>query len=235
MKFESPRSVRLWFVVFALSWSNCGGEPTPVGYWEGKGTARETLMQDPVRELNRSADYEFWFNVAEDGTVTGEIELMYDAVLTVDNLPSVSASPVGFSPNVGGKLTDRKPKRTFPLVGYYDGQALKLALGVPEEKRGTLEFTIRADPGVSAGIGPITVDGAASGAQSQIVKKIPMMPFSPFYGDPKVEKRPGGPYVAEYEQRTDKMVIDWSAKQVGGEVRKAEITPEMQRILETLR
>lgn len=69
-----------------------------------------------------------------------------------------------------------------------------------------------------------------------IVKKIPMAPFSPFRdGGGKVEKRPGGPYAAAYEEKTDKLSVVWSAKQVGGGEREApRISPEMQAQIDAL-
>lgn len=213
------------------------GEGSPYGYWEGKGKMREVPLKDNFRELTRSADYEFWFNIAKDGVVTGEIDLDYDAVLTVENLPSVSAGPVSFNPKVGGKVVDLDPTRKFPLIGFYDGTVLKLALGVPTEARKPIKFVIRADPGVSAGIGPVGIDASgASGAQSdKLTIEIDMAPFSPFYGDPPVKKRPGGPYTAEYEERTENLVVEWNAKQVNSDQRTVEITPEMQKILDELR
>lgn len=213
------------------------GKPAPYGYWEGRGKMREVPLKDNFRELTRSADYEFWFNIAKDGAVAGEIDLDYDAVLTVENLPSVSAGQVSFNPKVGGKVTDLDPTRKFPLVGFFDGSVLKLALGVPADARKTIRFVIRADPGVSAGIGPVGIDASgASGAQSdRLTIDIDMVPFSPFYGDPPVKKRPGGPFAAEYSQRSETLVVEWTAKQVNSDPRNVEITPEMQKIIDKLR
>ena len=219
-----------------LTLAGCS-EATPHGYWEGKGKMREVPLKDNFRELTRSADYEFWFNIAKDGVVSGEIDLDYDAVLTVENLPSVSAGQVSFNPKIGGKIVDLDPTRKYPLVGFFDGTVLKLALGVPSEARKPIKFVIRADPGVSAGIGPVGINASgASGAQSdKLTIDIDMVPFSPFYGDPPVEKRPGGPYTAEYSQRTETLVVEWTAKQINSDQRRVEITPEMQKIIDKLR
>jgi hypothetical protein len=219
-----------------LLFAGCG-KPTPYGYWEGKGKMREVPLKDNFRELTRSAEYEFWFNLAKDGTVAGEIDLDYDAVLTVENLPSVSAGQVSFNPKIGGKVVDLDPTRKYPLVGFFDGSVLKLSLGVPSEARKPIKFVIRADPGVSAGIGPVGINASgASGAQSdKLTIDIDMVPFSPFYGDPPVEKRTGGPFAAEYSQRTETLVVEWNAKQVNSDQRNVEITPEMQKIIDKLR
>ena len=46
---------------------------SPAGYWEGQGQASETPLDDGVRTLERSADFEFWFSLDADGNATGEI------------------------------------------------------------------------------------------------------------------------------------------------------------------
>ena len=101
------------------------------------------------------------------------------------------------------------------------------------------DFTIRADPGVSAGFGlgagSITVPGGAAGVGGGDVIKIPMKPFSPFNGSGKVEKRPSGPYAASFDARGSNWAIEWSARQMGGEQREVKITPEMQQALDKLR
>ncbi len=232
------RSSLLPVVVLSLALFICGcGKATPTGYWEGKGKSSEIKLKDNYRQLTRSADYEFWFVLDEQGNATGEIDLTYDAVLKVENLPSFSAAGVSLKPDVGGKITDLNPKRHFPLVGYYDGKKLALEIGQPEPARPKLEFTIRADPGVSAGLagGHVSVgEGTVGGGPVQVIK-VPMMPFSPFAGGAVVEKRPGGPYAASYEENAEKYSISWSARQMGGEQRKVQITPEMQQALDDLR
>jgi hypothetical protein len=209
------------------------GKPTAVGYWEGKGSASEVSLKDRYREMTRSADYDFWFVLDKDGNATGEIELKYDSNLTVQNLPSVSLGSVAFNPQVGGKITDLDPKRKFPLVGVLKDDELTLDIATPEEQRPPIEFTIRADPGVSADIGSVGVPGGGVGSGDVI--KIPMKPFSPFNGAGKVEKRPSGPYAATFDKRGSNWAIEWSARQVGGEQRQVNITPEMRNALDRLR
>jgi hypothetical protein len=215
------------------------GRTTTAGYWEGKGKASEVPMKDRFRQLTRSADFEFWFVLDKEGNATGEIELNYNSELTVENLPSVSLGSVSFSPKVGGKVTDLNPKRKFPLVGVLKDDQLTLEIATPEAERPSIEFTIRADPGVSAGFGlgsgSITVPGGAAGVSGGDVIKIPMKPFSPFNGSGKVEKRPSGPYAVSFDARGSNWAIEWSARQMGGEQREVKITPEMQQALEKLR
>lgn len=99
-----------------------------------------------------------------------------------------------------------------------------------------MEFTIRADPGVSGGLagsagklgynkGKLTAETAGGGEFSAnapdnpnlTVITIPMRPFSPFNDSPaKVEKRSGGPYAATFEEKGSDYSINWSAKQMGG-------------------
>ncbi len=211
------------------------GNPVKTGYWEGKGKVRSVPMKDRFRQLTRDADFEFWFTLDKEGSAAGEIELTYDSVLTVENLPSVSAGAVSFSPKVGGKITDLNPKRKFALVGVLVGDQLKLAIATPEDARPPIEFTIRADPGVSAGFGGMTMPGGAAGIGEMNVIRIAMKPFTPFEGMAKVEKRPGGPYAASYEARANNFSTEWSARQMGGEQREVKITPEMRQALERLR
>ena len=226
-----------------------GGNATPYGYWEGDGTASEKLMDDPFRKLTRTVEFEFWFALNADGEAFGEIELKYDAELIVDGLPNVTVpvpggSSVSFQPKVGGKMTDLDPTRTFPLVGVLDGESLTLMIATPEENRKTLDFTIRGDAGVSGtmalGAGKDGGGGDASigaGGDAQLVViEIDMTPFSPFNGAAMVEKRPGGPYAARFEENADKYSIEWSARQIGGEQRqKLEMTPEMELELRRLK
>lgn len=174
------------------------------------------------------------------GNALGEIELTYDADLKVMNLPQVTVPAPGgnftFAPEVGGKLTDPNPRRRFLLVGVFDGKKLTLAFAMPEDDRGSLEFTLRADPGVSVGMG---VGGAGvnvpGGGVGTLVYKIEMTPFSPFGPPVPVEKRESGPFAARHEDSGENYAIHWSARQIGGEQRNVEITPELELALQQLR
>lgn len=218
------------------------GSATPSGYWEGDGTAMEKPMNDAVRTLTRTAEFEFWFALDADGNGVGEIELKYDAELIVMGLPNVTVpapggASISFQPTVGGKMTDLDPTRTFPLVGVLDGEKLTLTIAIPEEKRETLDFTIRADAGVSGGVGVGGVGvGMSAGDVQLTVIEIDMTPFSPFGGPAQIEKRAGGPYAARFEDKGEDYAIEWSARQIGGEQRqKLEMTPEMELELRRLR
>jgi hypothetical protein len=108
--------------------------------------------------------------------------------------------------------------RTTP-AGYWEG-------------KGTAkEIPIRADPGVSAGFSGVTVKG---NSEAQIIK-IAMKPFSPFNGSATVAKRPDGPFAASFDKTGSNYSINWSARQMGGEQRKVELTPEMQQAVQKLR
>ena len=198
----------------------CASAPeTPAGYWEGSGTAMEVPMQDEIKRLERRAEFELWFNLSEDGEASGEIELIYGAELTVEDLPNVTApvpgGSVSFQPKVGGKLTDLDPRRTFPLVGSYQDGELTLEIATAESERPPLEFTLRADAGISGSVsvGPVGV-GGLGGDASVIVHKIDMTPFSPFSAPVPVQKRAGGPFAARFEESSQHHAIDWSARQV---------------------
>jgi hypothetical protein len=208
------------------------------GYWEGSGRAVEVPMKDDFKELRRSADFTFWFVLDGEGSARGEIELVYDAELKVENLPQVDMGFVSFRPKVGGKLTDLDPRRRFPIVGVRDGSSLILAIATADADRKSLEFTMRSTPGVGvtmgSGLGAATaIEGPAGGAG--VTQKIPMTPFTPFGGPATIEKRPKGPFAARYESRSDSAVTTWSAAQAGGEQRKVEATPELERALLELR
>ncbi len=148
------------------------------------GTITETPLKDDYRELTRSADFEGWFDIDDDGNVTGEITLTYDAVLTVEDLPGADVGIAAFDPEVGGRVTDPNPTRSYPLTGSLEGDGLTLEIATPEEERerDPIEFTIIADPGVSAGLGGGDAF-TAPGGNVQIIK-IDMTPFTPFGGFP---------------------------------------------------
>lgn len=231
--FRKKLAVATILPVFLLA--GCG-KPNATGYWEGKGKSQEILMDDHYRHFTRSADYDFWFQVDKSGNAVGQIDITYDALLKVENLPTASAGIVSFDPKVGGKLTDLDPKRRFDLVGFFDGQKLALDLATPEAQRKSLEFSFRADPGISASlnVGPMTVPSGKVGDAVTFLK-MQMMPFSPFLSPGKVEKRPGGPFVASIDEHADKYAINWTAHQVGGEQRGVNITPQMRDSIEKLK
>ncbi|HWX54188.1 MAG TPA: hypothetical protein VN176_06310 [Verrucomicrobiae bacterium] len=229
------RALGVATILSAFLLAGCG-KPTAAGYWEGKGKSQEILMNDHYRHFTRSADYDFWFQVDKSGNAVGQIDIIYDALLKVENLPKASAGIASFAPEVGGKMTDLDPKRRFDLVGFFDGQKLALELATPEAQRKSLEFSFRADPGVSAslGVGPMTVPSGKLG-DAVTVMKMQMMPFSPFLSPGKVEKRPGGPFVASIDEHSDKYAINWTTHQAGGEQRDVKITPEMRDSIEKLK
>jgi hypothetical protein len=175
--------------------------------WEGSGSIHETPLKDDHRELTRSAEFEFTFNLDPDGNVEGEITLTYDAKLTVDDLPRVNVGIASFDPDVGGDVTDRNPRRTFPLSGSLANDFLTLELATPVDLRPTIEFTIRADPGVSAGLGGVPV--SAGGAQ---VIRIDMVPFSPFGAPAEVESGPRGPRSASTSEEGENYRLEWKAE-----------------------
>lgn len=216
------------------------------------------------------------------GYVSGEADAKYDAELKVENLPKVTAPAPGggtvkFEPSVGGKLTDTDNRRKFGIIGVLQVDSatgrgtLALRKAAPpspgtrqqqldNEAKGVrgpdapMEFTMRADPGVSGGIGgsagSLNYDkgriGGSVGGMEQgvdtgrrndvIVQKMPMAPFSPFRDAAgAVEKRPSGPFVASFEDRGEKHSVKWNARQMGGEQREPlNITPEQMRQIEEL-
>lgn len=229
-----------WLVIggLGLLLAGCNSRPTMTGYWEGSGSAVEVPMKDNFKELRRSADFKFWFVMDAQGSARGEIELVYDAELKVENLPQMDLGWISFRPQVGGKLTDLDPRRRFPLVGVRNGDALTLQIVTADADRKPLEFTMRSTPGVGvrfgAGLGgAAAVTGPAGGAGE--AEKIPMTPFTPFSGPAKIEKRPNGPFAATYEANSGSGVTNWSAAQSGGEQRQVEATPELERALRELR
>lgn len=245
-----------------------------------KKTPNMTMTREVEAEFWFTVDWDKTRNI---GFVSGEAEATYDAELKVDNLPKVTAPVPGgsvkFEPNVGGKLTDTDNRRKFPIVGVVSidpatGKgSLILQKGavvdtrtesqrLDDEAKGkqgpdaAMEFTLRADPGVSGGLsgaaGSVnassdgTVTASAGGLEqgvnvgggkgNVIVKKIPMKPFDPFTSAPgQVEKRRGGPFAASFEEKGDNYSVKWTAKQMGGEAREAaELTPEMRQQIERL-
>jgi hypothetical protein len=175
--------------------------------WDGSGSIHETPLKDDHRELTRSAEFEFTFNVDPDGNVEGEITLTYDAKLTVEDLPRVNVGIASFDPEVGGEVTDRNPRRTFPLTGSLANDFLTLELATPVDRRPVIEFTIRADPGVSAGLGGVPI----SGGGGQVIR-IDMVPFSPFGAPAEVESGPRGPRSASTSEEGENYRLEWKAE-----------------------
>lgn len=215
---------------------------SPAGYWEGEGTLRQTPM-DGVRTLTRNADFTFWFSLDPQGSALGEITLIYESVLTVRGLPEMSTPGVGgasasFKPEVGGEITDPDPTRIFPLVGILDEDGLVLGM-VPGEEPRPIQFTIRADPGVSAGFdvgggGNVGFGGEGAGTMTYAIE---MVPFTPFAGSDiaRVEKRPGGPHAAHFELTGEnKLAIEWNAVQKSSVTQSIEVTSEMRDALDAL-
>jgi hypothetical protein len=199
----------------------------PAGYWEGKGTLQKTDMKDDFRHLQRKAEFTFWFVLDKSGLVNGEVEILYDATLTVSNLPELSVSVPGvtgtmipggslaFQPKVGGKVTDPNPRRRFRLHGQYDG-ALTLAVGGLEEAA-PIQFTVRGDAGLGGGIGTPDAGGfmlEKPKTADDVVLEMPMKPYSPFIEPANVEKRPHGPHTSRYEVNDPTLSVYWTATQV---------------------
>lgn len=249
-----------------------------------KETPKKTPTVTMTKEVE--ADFWFtveWDATRNIGILSGEADAKYGAELKVDNLPKATAPVPGgsikFEPNVGGKLTDTDNRRKFPIVGVLSVDAatgkgtliLQKATAADtrtkserlnDEAKGAqgpdaaMEFTLRADPGVSGsfsgdgGSVDVSSDGTVTsnlggleqsadvggGGGAVIVKKIPMKPFSPFMDAPgHVEKRRGGPFAASFEEKGDNYSVKWSAKQMGGEEHEpAELTPEMRKQIEKL-
>lgn len=229
-------------VLFSVFLSGCSETSRPYGYWEGKGQATEVPMKDSARTLTRTADFEFWFTLSETGDAVGEIDIEYDAKLVVEDLPSVSVptpggTSVSFNPEVGGTMTDLDPTRKFPLVGFYHEGVLVLEIATPEADRPPLEFTIRADAGISGSmsVGPVGIGDVASGNAQIYVEKIEMTPFSPFDAGATVEKRASGPFAVSYENKGDNFSIEWSAVQRNQEQGQFELSPELELELRRIR
>jgi hypothetical protein len=190
----------------------------PSGYWEGKGTLQKTDMKDNNRDMQRSAEFTFWFVMDKSGAVNGEVEVLYDATLIVKNLPQLTMSAgfasMNFQPKVGGMVTDPNPRRRFRLHGQYDG-ALSLAVGGLEDAK-PIQFTVRGDAGIGGGVvadkGDATIEGL--GSPKQLVIEMPMKPYSPFIEPANVEKRPHGPHSARYEVTDPDLSIHWTATQI---------------------
>jgi len=195
-----------------------GGDPfaTPFGYWEGKGTFAITDMKDDYRHMERTAKFELWFNVRDEGEVTGEVEILYDANLTVKNLPQ-STGLVTFAPEIGGKVTDPDPSRRYPLEGRYadGGMVLKALIA---DDAAPIMFTYRATAGLGIDVtgGQVAVGGGGTEMVNagEISEEMPMTPFDPFVAAGEVMKRPNGPHVARHESRTEKRSVQWTATQV---------------------
>jgi len=216
----------------------CGESASPVGYWEGSGRAREVPMDDAVRHLTRSAEFQFWFTLDEEGNAVGEIELDYDAKLTVKNIPQMTVPIPGgsitFAPEVGGQLTDLDPRRRFAIVGVLsDNNELTLKIALEESDRQPLDFTIRSDVGISAGI--VGSAGVGGAQYRERIRKIDMVPFSPFNGSAAVEVPADGVYAAHFEEKGENYAIEWSTHKVRDGNSDFKMKAELEIALQELR
>ena len=194
------------------------GKKLPECQWEGRGLVRETPLKDEHRELSRSADFAFRFTAHPDGSVTGMITLTYAAELTVERLPEAEVGIAGFDPKVGGRVTDPNPTRTFPLEGELDEEELTLRIATPEDQRRQIRFTMRADPGVSAGLAAGGAMRMVPGGSGRVqVIDIDMMPFTPFSGPGTVELGPDGPVAASFHESDEDSLTDWTAERLAPE------------------
>ena len=183
--------------------------------WRGSGNISEAPLDDGNRRLTRSAHFDFHFTLDADMKATGTITLTYDSLLTVANLPQVGVGIASFRPNVGGRITDPNPVRSFPLTGELTAEGLDLEIATLAADRPPIEFTIRADPGVSAGLAAGGQLDTLAGRDNVQVIKIDMTPFSPFAGPGIVEEGPQGPVAARFEEQGDDYSIEWQARRVG--------------------
>jgi hypothetical protein len=190
----------------------------PHGYWEGKGVASQTLFHDQYKTLTRKATVDFWFVLHKDGSLAGEADVDYEAELEVANLPHANLGFAEFSPSVGGRITDADPHRRFPIAGQLKDGELSVEIATPEDDRPKLTFTIRADAGVGANSGGPMGAWIAAGKNVGTAFEIPMKPFTPFStaGEPttSVQKRPYGPWYADYDSHADTYSVRWTAKRI---------------------
>lgn len=209
----------------------------PYGRWEGWAYISETPMKDEHRNLTRESKARLTFDVLPNDVVSGTIAVTYDAKLYIKGLPQRDVGLFAFAPNVGGKVVDPSPTRTFRLFGQVypkPRHEMSLSVALPLDTK-PITFLLAAGAGVSA---PLL--GLLPLAKGQTFKKIDMKPWDPLGTEHlgKMKKSKSGPWMAGFRTEPgepiklmpfpedhSKYKAWWFARQVSAIGKDATFTP----------
>jgi len=179
------------------------------GYWEGKGVVWDRPIDDPIRQLTRRSDSEFWFVCDSTGSCKGEATTNYSADLAAIKWSIPLPSGGSIEASVAG--SSEKTKFTYPIEGTIGNGKIQLRASgetgdmvVPNV---AFNFVLRAMVNI-----PSIAPAPAATPQMTIIS-IPAKGWSPFQGlQPAITKRPHGPLVGAAKSAGDKFSIEWQVQ-----------------------
>jgi hypothetical protein len=225
----------IWSACWPVPGSMAQEAPALAGYWEGKGTIVDRVIDDAIRKLTRRSETQFWFSCDMQLRCRGEATTLYAASLQAVkwSIPT----PAG-SIDAAVEGSSEKSTFTYAIEGAIIGGKLQLRVGgesadlvVPG---GAFDFVLTATATVPS------MGGAPSAAPSMQVIKIPAKAWSPFQKlEAPITRRPHGPYVAAVKRSGEKHSIEWHVQRhpsydleaLKAEL-KAEIKAELRRELD---
>ena len=183
------------------------------GYWIGSGVIWEKVIDDPLRKLTRRSETQFWFVVDEEGKISGEGFITYEAELQA--MKWQIPLPTGGTIDAQVSGASEKTTRKYQIWGIVEDN--KLSIKVANETGdmtipgAEFEFSIVASVTIPIGVGGL---GTEVEPEFQIIK-IPANAWSPFQGrEPVIEEHIGGPHLVEFSESAEKYGLEWHAIQM---------------------
>jgi len=183
------------------------------GYWIGSGVIWEKVIDDPLRKLTRRSETQFWFIVEEEGKISGEGFITYEAELQA--MKWQIPLPTGGTIDAQVSGASEKTTRKYQIWGMIEDG--KLSINVANETEdmtipgAEFEFSIVASVTIPIGVGGLETEIEP---EFQIIK-IPAKAWSPFQGrEPVIEVHIGGPHLVEFSESTEQYGLEWHAIQM---------------------
>jgi len=197
-----------------VAWAESPDYQKYSGYWIGSGVIWEKVINDPLRKLTRRSETEFWFVADEEGKISGEGFITYEAELQA--MKWQIPLPTGGTIDAQVSGASEKTTRKYQIWGIIAGDN-KLSIKVANETGdmtipgAEFEFGIVASVTIPIGVGGL---GTEVEPEFQIIK-IPAKAWSPFQGiEPIIEAHIGGPHLAQVSESAEKYSLEWHAIQM---------------------
>jgi len=184
------------------------------GYWIGSGVIWEKVIDDPLRKLTRRSETQFWLVVDEEGKISGEGFITYEAELQA--MKWQIPLPTGGTIDAQVSGASEKTTRKYQIWGIIAG-GNKLSIKVANE---TGDMTIPGAEFEFSIVASVTMPISAGGFGTEVepefqIIKIPANAWSPFQGrEPVIEEHIGGPHLAEVSESTEQYGLEWHAIQM---------------------
>ena len=183
------------------------------GYWIGSGVIWEKVIDDPLRKLTRRSETQFWFVMDEEGRISGEGFITYEAELQA--MKWQIPLPTGGTIDAQVSGASEKTTRKYEIWGIVEDDKLSIKVANETDDMtipgAEFEFSIVASVTIPIGVGGIETEVEP---EFQIIK-IPAKAWSPFQGiEPVIEAHIGGPHLAEVSESAEKYSLEWHAIQM---------------------